>query len=156
MYFSRQYEQAVESLQKTLEIDAHFVLARAMLGQSYLQLGRFPEAIAEFQAASELSGASPHYHAMLGHALAATGNSSEAHKILNQLKEKSARSYLSSYCIAEIYLGLGDEDQVFEWLEKAYEERARQLVMLKVEPEVDRLRSDSRFKNLLQRMNFPR
>ncbi len=156
LYFSRQYEQAVESLQKTLEIDAHFVLARAMLGQSYLQLGRFPEAIAEFQAASELSGASPHYHAMLGHAFAATGNSSEAHKILNQLKEKSARSYLSSYCIAEIYLGLGDEDQVFEWLEKAYEERARQLVMLKVEPEVDRLRSDSRFKNLLQRMNFPR
>jgi len=156
LYFSRQYEQAVESLRKTLEIDAHFVYTHAMLGQSYLQLSRFQEAIAEFQAASELSGASPLYHAMLGHAFAVTGNSSEAHKILNQLKEQSARSYLSSYCIAEIYLGLGDKDHAFEWLEKAYEERARMLVMLKVEPRLDPLRSDTRFQNLLQRMNFPR
>jgi hypothetical protein len=50
---------------------------------------------------------------------------------------------------------LGDEDRVFEWLEKAYEKRARTLVRLKVEPELDHLRSDARFENLLQRMNFP-
>jgi serine/threonine protein kinase/Tfp pilus assembly protein PilF len=156
LYFSRKYDQAVESLRKTLEIDAHFVFAHAMLGQSYLHLERFPEAIAELQTASELAGASPLYLAMLGHGFAVAGNSSEAHKILNQLKEQSARSYVSSYCMAEIYLGLGDEDQVFEWLEKAYEERARTLVMLKVEPAVDPLRFDRRFENLLQRMNFPR
>jgi len=51
---------------------------------------------------------------------------------------------------------LGDKDQVFEWLEKAYQERARTLVMLKVEPKLDPLRSDARFQNLMQRMNFPR
>jgi serine/threonine protein kinase/tetratricopeptide (TPR) repeat protein len=155
LYFSRQYEQAVESLRKTLEIDAHFPYAHAMLGQSYLQLGRFEEAIAELQAASDLSEASPIYHAMLGRAFAVSGNSSAARKILNQLKEQSGRSYLSSYCIAEICLSLGDKDQAFGGLEKAYEERARMLVMLKVEPELDPLRSDSRFQNLLQRMNFP-
>ncbi len=155
LYFSRQYERAMESLRKTLEIDAHFVLAHAMLGKSYLQLGRLQEAIPEFQAASDLSGASPLYHAMLGHAFGVAGNSVEAKRILNQLKEHAARSYLSSYCMAEVYLGLGDEDQACEWLEKAYEERARTLVMLKVEPELDRLRSNSRFENLLQRMNFP-
>jgi eukaryotic-like serine/threonine-protein kinase len=155
LYFSRQYEQAVESLRKTLEIDAHFPYAHAMLGQSYLQLGRFEEAIAELQAASDLSEASPIYHAMLGRAFAVSGNSSAALKILNQLKEQSGRSYLSSYCIAEICLSLGDKDQAFGALEKAYEERARMLVMLKVEPELDPLRSDSRFQNLLQRMNFP-
>jgi serine/threonine protein kinase/tetratricopeptide (TPR) repeat protein len=155
LYFSRQYERAIESLRKTLEIDASFVLAHAMLGKSYLQLGRFQEAIPEFQAASDLSGTSFLYHAMLGHAFGVTGNSAEAQRILRQLQEQSARSYLSSYCMAEVYVGLGDEDQVFEWLEKAYQERARALVMLKVEPEVDRLRSDSRFENLLQRMNFP-
>jgi adenylate cyclase len=65
------------------------------------------------------------------------------------------RNLVAAACVAEIYLGLGDDDKVFEWLEKAFEERARHLVMLKVEPEVDRLRSDSRFKDLLQRMNFP-
>lgn len=55
---------------------------------------------------------------------------------------------------AEICLGLGDKDQVFEWLEKSYEERARQLVMLKLEPRLDPLRSDARFQNLLERMSF--
>jgi hypothetical protein len=71
------------------------------------------------------------------------------------LQTVSGRSYLSSYCIAEICLSLGDKDQAFGGLEKAYEERARMLVMLKVVPELDPLRSDSRFQNLLQRMNFP-
>jgi len=156
LYFSRSYEAAVEALRKTLEIDAHFVYAHVMLGQSYLQLNRFPDAIAEFQTASELSGASVPDLAMLGHALGLAGDSSQAHHVLNQLKERSARSYVSPYCMAEIYLGLGDHDQALAWLEKAYEERARQLVMLKVEPEVDPLRSDSRFQNLLERMNFPR
>jgi hypothetical protein len=69
------------------------------------------------------------------YAFGAAGSSSDAHRTLNQLEEQSARSYLSSRCIAEIYLGLGDEDRIFEWLEKAYEERARTLVMLNVEPE---------------------
>jgi hypothetical protein len=98
------------------------------------------------------------YQGMLGHALGVTGNSSEAHKLLNQLqnKDQSAGSYVSSYYIAEISLGLGDNDRVFEWLEKAYEERARPLVMLKVEPELDPVRSDTRFQDLLLRMNFPR
>jgi tetratricopeptide (TPR) repeat protein len=156
LYFSRQYEAALEALRKTLDIDSQFVRAHAMLGKSYLQLGRFEEAIPEFKAASDLSGASPLYHAMLGHAMAAAGKTSEAHRILDQLKEHSARSHVSSYCMAEIYLGLGDEEQVLDWLDKAYEERARTLVMIKVEPEVDRLRSSSRFEKILQRMNFPR
>lgn len=145
----------MESLKKALEIDAHFVFAHAMLGKSYLQLGRSGEAIAEFQIASALSGESPLYRSMLGHAFGVAGNFSEAHAILNQLRGQSARRFLSSYCIAEIYLGLGDRNQAFDWLEKAYEERARTLVMLKIEPEVDPLRSDKRFERLLQGMKFP-
>jgi len=155
LYFSGAYDGAVEALRKTLEIDAHFVYAHLMLGQSYLQLSRFQEAIAEFQTASDLSGASLPDLAMLGRAFGLAGNSSEANKVLNHLKERSVASYVSPYCMAEVYLGLGEAGQALQWLEKAYEERARQLVMLKVEPEVDRLRSDSRFENLLQRMNFP-
>lgn len=107
LYFARQYEKAVQSLHKTLEIDAQFVYAHAMRGQSYLQLGRFPEALEELQVASELSGASPPYRALLGHAFAVTGNSSEANKILDQLKEESARVYVSSYCIGRNLSGLG-------------------------------------------------
>jgi len=155
-YFARRYEEAVEALRKALEIDNHFVFAHAILGQSYLRLGRFEEARAEHQTASELSEGSSFYRAMLGHAFAVTGHPDEARNILHHMKEQSAQSYLSAYGTAEIYLGLGDQNQVFEWLERAYEERARQLVMLKVEPQFDTLRSDGRFQNLIQRMNFPR
>jgi hypothetical protein len=92
---------------------------------------------------------------MLGHAFAVSGNSSEARKILDQLEAKAAQSYVSSYCGAVIQVGLGDKERAIQWLEKAYEDRARELVMLNIEPLVDTLRSDARFQNLLRRMNFP-
>ena len=155
LYFARRYEEALEYLRKALEIDNQFVLAHAMLGESYLQMGSFEEAVAELETASQLSEASPLYLAMLGHAFAVTGHPDKARDILHQLKERSAQSYVSAYSIAEVYLGLGDQDQVFAWLERAYAERARQLVMLKGEPQFDSLRSDPRFQSLMERMNFP-
>jgi serine/threonine protein kinase/Tfp pilus assembly protein PilF len=153
-YFARQYDQAVEQLRKTLELDPHFVVAHAWLGGTYLQKGLFPEAITELQTAIEISGGSPLYIAFLGHAYGVAGGALEAQKILDQLKEQSVGSYVSSYSIAEVYVGLGDRHQALEWLEKAYEERARALVSVKVEPKVDPLRSDPRFQDLLRRMNF--
>jgi len=154
-YFARQYDKAIEQLQKTLEMDRHFVNAHAWLGGTYLQQGLFPEAITEIRAANEISGGSHLYAALLAHAYGVAGNKAEAKKILDQLKEQSLRSYVSSYSIAEVCLALGDRNQAFAWLDKAYEERARALVMLKVEPKVDPLRSDPRFQDLLRRMNFP-
>ena len=156
LYFARQYEEAIGSLRRTLEIDANFVLARAVLGLSYLQLGRVQEALSELQAASDLSGASPFYRALLGHGFASTGNSAEARNILLQLQEQSTHFYVSSFCAAEIYVGLGQIEHAIQSLEKAYEDRARELVMLNIEPRFDPLRSDARFQNLLARMHFPR
>jgi eukaryotic-like serine/threonine-protein kinase len=154
-YFARRYEEALEYLRRALEIDNQFVLAHAMLGECYLQMGRFEDAVAELETASQLAEGSPLYVAMLGHAFAVTGQADKARDILHQLKERSAQSYVSAYSIAEVYLGLRDQDQVFEWMERAYAERARQLVMLKVEPQFDILRSDPRFRSLMERMNFP-
>jgi len=156
LYFARQYEKAADSLRRTLEIDANFVLARAVLGLSYLQLGRVQEALSELQAASDLSGASPLYHALLGHAFGLTGSSAEARKILQQLQEQSTQFYVSSFCAAEIYLGLGETEHAIQSLEQAYEDRARELVMLNIEPRFDPLRSDARFQSLIARMSFPR
>src|SRR5208282_107481 len=154
-YFARQYDRAIEQFRKTLEMDQHFVPAHAWLGETYLQQGLFPEGITELRAASEISGGSHLYIALLAHAYGVAGDKAQAQKILDQLKDQSARSYVSSYSIGEVCLALGDRNQAFDWLEKAYEERARALVMLKVEPKVDPLRSDPRFQDLLRRMNFP-
>lgn len=154
-YFAREYDKAIEQLRKTLEMDQHFVPGHAWLGGAYLQQGLFPEGITELRAASEISGGSHLYVALLAHAYGVAGDKAQAQKILDQLKDQSARSYVSSYSIGEVCLALGDRNQAFDWLEKAYEERARALVMLKVEPKVDALRSDPRFQDLLCRMNFP-
>jgi tetratricopeptide (TPR) repeat protein len=120
-----------------------------------LQQGLFQEGITELRAASEISGGSHFYVALLAHAYGVAGDKAQAQKILGQLKDQSARSCVSSYSIGEVCLALGDRNQALGWLEKAYEERARAMVMLKVEPKVDPLRSDPRFQDLLCRMNFP-
>jgi hypothetical protein len=54
-----------------------------------------------------------------------------------------------------IYVGLGDKDRAFEWFEKAYQEKTEELLMLKVEPQLDPVRSDPRFRDLVRRLGLP-
>lgn len=154
-YLARQYDHAIEQCRKTLEMDTNFVVAHGWLGQTYLQKGMFHEASKEFQKAIELSEGSHFYVAMLGHAHAVAGDIATAQKLLDQLKTESLRAYVSSYSIAEVYLGLGDRDKAFEWLQKAYEECSRALVFLQTEPRLDPLRSDLRFADLVRRIGLP-
>jgi tetratricopeptide (TPR) repeat protein len=153
---SRRYDEAVEQCQKTLEMDPNFVVALGWLGQTYLQKGAFSEAVKIFQKAVDLSGGSPFYVAGLGHPYAVTGNESESNKLLDRLKAQFVRAYVSPYDIAEVYVGLGRNDEAFEWLQRAYEERARALVLLQAEPKLHSLRPDPRFQDLLRRVGLPR
>jgi tetratricopeptide (TPR) repeat protein len=154
LYFARQYDRAIEQCQKTLEMDPNFVVALGWLGQAYLQKEAFQEAITVFQQAIELSDGRPSYLANLGHAYALAGGVSESEELLDRLKAQSAREYVSSYDIAEVYVGLGRKDEAFEWLQKAYEERARALVLLQAEPKLDSLRADPRFHELLRQVGL--
>jgi len=74
--------------------------------------------------------------------------------VIADLEELSKRRYVPPYNIALIYTGLGENDRAFEWLQKAYEERSSRLVWLKVVPEVDSLRADPRFQDLLRRVGL--
>ncbi|SRR6266550_2439368 len=85
----------------------------------------------------------------------ASGRGDQARDILNRLKEQSQRSYVSPCDIAEVHAALGEEDQAFEWLEKAYDARSGDLRFLKVSQSFpDSLRSDPRFTDLLRRVGF--
>ena len=155
LYLSRQYEQAAEQLGNSLEIEPNFPLARFFLGFAYEQQGRYADAIGEFEKASELTGGHPGALAGLGHAHALAGNRTEAQKYLARLEKDAGRRYVSPYFIALVYVGLGDTDEAFRWLDTACEHRSDWLVHLKIEPALDPLRSDPRFDKLVRRVGLP-
>lgn len=150
-----QYEQAIQQCRKILEMDPQFALAHWDLGRAYEGKGMYKEAVAEMQKAVELSGGDAVFTSHLGRAEALAGRRDEAIKILNQLKTRAQREFVSPRVFVLIYAALGDKDRAFAWLEKAYQERSDIIVELKVAPELDPLRSDPRFQDLLRRMNFP-
>jgi adenylate cyclase len=152
---ARQYDQALDQIEKTVEMDKNFAQTYPWLGLILEQKGRYAEAIAAFQKALELfPGGSSIAEAELAHAYAVSGNREAAQKIIAELQQLARSKYVSSFQIAAIYAGLGEKDQAFAWLEKAYEERADGLVNLKAEQRFDSLRSDPRFTDLARRVGL--
>ena len=154
-YWARQYDRSIQEYRKALEMDPNFAVAHWGLGRAYVEKRMFREATAELQKAIVLSGGSAVHLASLGHAYAVAGEKAAARDALSNLKDLSKRANVSPYDIALIHAALGEKDQAFEWLEKAYEQRDSSLIFLKVDPRLDPLRSDPRFQDLLRRMNFP-
>jgi serine/threonine-protein kinase len=153
-YYARQHDRAIEYFRRGLELDPNFFWGHLWIGQAYVEKKMYEEAIAEIQKAIGLSSGHARAIATLGYAYGVSGKRVEAQKVLDELKERSTRSYVSPYFIALIYTGLGENDQAFEWLEKAYNERHPYLTLIKVEPVFDSLRSDSRFADLLRRIGL--
>jgi tetratricopeptide (TPR) repeat protein len=91
----------------------------------------------------------------LGEALASAGYRDEARKLLEQLFALSKEKYVTPYGVARIYNALGMKNDALHWLETAYQQQAEWMLLLKVDPCFDDLRADSRFRDLMRRMNFP-
>jgi len=153
-YYAHQYPAAIEQIQKTLAMDPAFVPAHLFLGRAYEQKGAYPDAIAEMRKALELSEGDTNELAALGRAFAVGHQPEEAKKILDQLKERSQQTYVQPGLIAAIHIALGDQNQAFDWLQKAYEDRSAGLLYLKIDPAFDSLGSDPRFIDLLRRVGL--
>jgi class 3 adenylate cyclase/TolB-like protein/Tfp pilus assembly protein PilF len=154
LYLSRDYDAAIEQYRRTVELDPNYIQTHLWFGRPYLQKGRYREAVAEIQKAVDISGGSTISLAVLGHALAASGDSKEALKLARTLKARARREYVPSYWIALIYVGLEDADEAFAWLGRAYDERSSWLAWVKVEPRFDFLREDRRYGALLKKMGL--
>jgi len=154
-YHGRHYNEAVAQLKKTIELDPAFPINYLTLAQTYEQMGRSEEAIAEMRKLMAMPGGDwPESLAELGCAFAYAGNKAEANKIIQQLNERSGREYVNPYVIATIYVALGDKDQTFEWLNKAFPEHTSYLAFMRVEPKFDRVRSDPRFADFMRRIGL--
>jgi tetratricopeptide (TPR) repeat protein len=156
-YVARQYDQAIDLLRKALELDPNYVPAHLTLGMAYLGKSMYKEGVAEFQKALVIAPGSTGSLDRLGYAYAIEGKSAEALRVLDRLNELSKQKYVPAGYRAMIYVGLGEKDKAFEWLEKSYEERyviGEGAADIKVDPVFDPLRSDPRFADLLRRMNL--
>ncbi len=165
-YLARDYDAAVEQLQKIIDMEPNFPAAHSVLGNVYLQQGLFEQAMVEYQKVLELSkGVVPvemSMKAIIAHAYAKWRKRSKAIKLLHELTAEISDSdkllglsNVLQHSIAEIYAALGQVDEAFEWLNKAYDAHDMQMVSLKVNPTLDGLRNDARFADLVRRVGLP-
>ena len=151
LLYARRFDEAIEQFRKALEMDYHD--AHVGLGTAYAAKGMYREALSEFEKYAELDRGTPRSIASLGYAHARLKERGEALRALDQLMVLSNQRYVSAGSFALVYIGLGEKDQAFAWLEKAYEERSvTTLPYLKVNPILDPLRSDSRFEALVAKV----
>jgi serine/threonine protein kinase/tetratricopeptide (TPR) repeat protein len=156
----RQFDPAIEELQKALELDPSFIAARQLLALSYAFTGKYQEAFNEADASAALPGANIRAdiraRATLGLINAVAGRNAEARKALAELTQYSKPpDYLPAADCAYIHALLGEKEQTFEWLEKAYLGHASTLFYIKLRPMFETLHTDPRFSNLLSRIGLP-
>src|SRR6266542_2294013 len=153
-YYEGRYDQAIKQYQRALDLDKDFMRTHLRMGLAYVQQGRYHEALTEYNKALEIAGDTPQIRAHIAHVLAISGKRSEALIELAKLQERAKRQYVPPYDIALIYVGLGENDKAFAWLEKAYDDHSTEMTYFKVDPLLAPLHSDPRYQNLLRRMKL--
>jgi serine/threonine-protein kinase len=149
LFFTRQYDQAIDQFNKTLELEPNFPVAHEWLADSYQKKGMQKEAIAEWSKALTLSGAGEQAQS-LEHVYSASGFTAAVHALaqqrLEKLNERAKRGeYIPAMEYVAVYTRLGDMEQAFSWFDKAAQERSRLVLDIRVNPIYDELRNDPRF-----------
>jgi TolB-like protein/Flp pilus assembly protein TadD len=152
--FAGRNDEAIAKLSKAVELDPSNGWVRMFLGRAYLFKGMPQRAIEVMETAERLNPDDSYALGYLGYGYAVTGRRADALKILQRLGEMEKRRYVSRFAHVYIYIGLGDKDKAFEWLEKAYQERSDSLAWFRFDPESKSLQSDPRFAVLMRKIGF--
>jgi serine/threonine-protein kinase len=154
LLFARRYDEAIAQYKRTLSLNPNFAYAHQCLGWVYGLKGMYPEAIAEERHSLDLNP-DPTGRGYLALWLAKSDRRGEAMKLLDQLKQESTQRYVQNYAFALIYIGLDEKEEALVWLEKEVSDHGSNAYYYGVYPELDGLRSEPRFKDLLKRLNLP-
>jgi serine/threonine protein kinase/tetratricopeptide (TPR) repeat protein len=151
---AQQYDQAIAQLHRTLDLNPNFAITHMMLGFANLGKRNFQGAIDQMKKARDLSGDALFGIEGLGEVYGAVGKIEEARGVLEELKTRSQKQYVSPYGMANLYAAIGDLDKAFELVNTAYEERDEALISIKIHPGWIRFRSDPRYQALLKKMGL--
>ena len=149
-YLAGQTERSIEQLNKTLKLDAEFANTHNLMGMNYVAEKRFGAAIEEFENASRISGGNVGSSELVW----ATGFSGDKDKTRKMLAELQIQKKPSPFDLAIIFTSLGDKEQAIEYLYQAYEKRDPQIVPIKVFPPFESLAGETKFKELLTKMDL--
>ncbi len=148
LYLMRQYDAALAHWDKNLEMDPEYPLLHGYKGIAYVMKKMYPEALAAFEKAR----GTPGVLSAQGYVHGVAGREQEARKLLAELTQRSKREFVPAFYVALLCTGLGDKDQAFAWLDKAYEERSGYLMEIHLDPMFDPLRGDPRYAALMKRL----
>jgi len=154
LYLARRYEESAAVLVPACEANPRHFLPHVRLGLVRVQQCRYDDAIAELETAVRVAEGSAETLAMLGMTYAASGDSSAAQEILDQLDRLARTRYVMPYNIAKLHAGARDRRKTLEWLEAAYEGGNPDLIELNSEPLFDWLRGDEQLKDLMRRIGW--
>ena len=154
LYYAGRFEEVVAHCLESLELFPNFPWTLNLLGWGYAELSRFDEAAAEFQKAYTMSGGNNFFLANLGYCYGLSGQPEKAMAILDDLIELSRKEYVLPLEIAYVYLGLGQRDETFDYLNESAKEMDYALLFIAVDAGFDSIRQDPRFQDLLGRMNL--
>jgi TolB-like protein/cytochrome c-type biogenesis protein CcmH/NrfG len=155
LYQSRRYDEAIAHLQGVVATEPKDTFSRWFLGDSYAWKSRHAEAVAELEQAVALSDRAPALLGMLSEKLVRAGRTGEARSLLAELDQASRTRYVSPAAFIHVHVALGEREQAFRWLEQGFEERINYMIFLNTLEALDPLRSDPRFRHLVQRIGLP-
>jgi len=153
-YYTRRYEAAVYHLRRAIAMNPTSEDTYRILGLVLTQQGAYDEAERAFREAITLSPELSYATAGVAHVLALRGRRREAEALLAQLEARARDHYVSPVAFCIVHLGLRNTDQVFTWLERAYQDRRGWLTYLKVDPMLDVVKDDPRFAEFVKRMKL--
>lgn len=151
----RRYEQAIEVCEKTLEMDPNYIPVLLDLGTIYMTTGDYKKAAERLERARTVAGENGVVLAYTARVRAYAGRKAEARHILLALERSGKRLFVSDWDLALVYVALGETETALTYLERAADHHEGYVVRLRVEPSLDRLRGESRFKRLEQRLRVP-
>ena len=154
-YYGRDHERAIVEFRKAMAMEPGFKNIYFRLGLAYIQAGMYGEAIEQMQACQNISNDRDSV-GWIGYIHGLKGEHDAAQELLRELEDISRERYIPPYCFAIIYLGLGEVDEAFKWLEKAAREHDYWMIFIHVDPDLDRLRGDPRFDKLIELVGIPK
>jgi TolB-like protein/DNA-binding winged helix-turn-helix (wHTH) protein/tetratricopeptide (TPR) repeat protein len=154
LFYARRYDEAMEELRSVLAVKPDDAYALWIFGFALIADRRPQEAIPVLEKGVSASDRSPALIGLLIHAYSQAGHHPEALRLLQELKRRKKTGYVPAAAFVKAYLGLGDYDQAFFWLEEAYKEQSNMLLLLKVHPIFDPVCTDPRFTDLMRRVGL--